>query len=268
MSTREGSSIPLGSRRPAVSVSGLRLSHGLREVTVVVVIYLAYTGVRSLSNGMGDVALAHAEQIIRWQREWGLYWEPDIQAWALDHLAVMHIANAVYFWFHLPLLIVFAVWMFVANRGNYSFLRNVWVFAQTRGLIVFLLYPVAPPRLLPGDYGFVDMMALHSPVNYSSAEASPLVNQYAAFPSLHFAWSFIIAVGLYWTLPWGWARGLAVLFPLASFWSIVATGNHFVADAVGGALVAALAFLLALTLDRAWRWWLSHRLARLSRHPR
>lgn len=241
-------------RRPVASVSELRLAHGLREVMVVVVIYLAYSSVRSLSNGAPDVALAHAREIVRWQREWGLHWETDIQAWALDNRVVTHIANTVYFWFHLPLLIVFAAWMFLANRGNYGFLRNAWVSAQALGLVVFLLYPVAPPRLLPQGYGFVDTMALYSPINYSSAEAGPLVNQYAAFPSLHFAWSFIIAVGLYRTLPWKWARGLVLLFPLASFWSIVATGNHFVLDAIGGGLVAALAFLLAFGLDQAWRW--------------
>src|SRR3990172_9900092 len=129
------------------------------------------------------------------------------------------------------------------------------VTTQLIGVAVYFLSPVAPPRLLPESYGFVDTMARLSPINYTTAEAGPLMNQYAAFPSLHFAWSFIIATGLYQTLPWRRVRPLALLFPLASFWSIVATGNHFVADALGGAAVVAVAFLLAYGFDRARARW-------------
>ena len=222
----------------------------LQQVALVVAVYAIYSAVRALTSDAADVAVAQAQDIVRWQRQWGLYWEPDIQAWTTESLTVTHIANTVYFWFHLPLLIVFAVWMFFADRQRFRFLRNVWVITQLIGVAVYFLYPVAPPRLLPESYGFVDTMAQLSPINYSSAEAGPLMNQYAAFPSLHFAWSVIIAVGLYQTLPWRPAKALPLLFPLASFWSIVGTGNHYVADALGGAAVVTVSFLVAPALDR------------------
>ena len=228
----------------------LRWLDAAQQLAIVVAVYAIYSAVRALSSDAADVAVAQAQDIVRWQRQWGLYWEPDIQAWTTESLTVTHIANTVYFWFHLPLLIVFAVWMFFADRQRFRFLRNVWVITQVIGVAVYFLYPVAPPRLLPESYGFVDTMAQLSPINYSSAEAGPLMNQYAAFPSLHFAWSVIIAVGFYQTLPWRPAKALPLLFPLASFWSIVGTGNHYVADALGGGIVVSAAFLLAHSLDR------------------
>lgn len=240
--------------RPAISVRNARWLHGFREIVVVLAIYAAYSAVRSLSGDASDAAVARAEDLVRLQRQWGLNWELDIQAWTLDRLPLVHIANFIYFWLHLPLLVIFAAWMFVRNPRSYSFLRNVWVITQVTGVIVYYFWPVAPPRLLPDGYGFVDTMALHSPINYTTTESGLFVNKYAAFPSLHFAWSFIIAVGLYQTLRWRWTRLLALLIPLASFWSIVATGNHFVADGLAGGIVVAVGFLAAFGIDRMLRW--------------
>lgn len=242
--------MPTQGPRPAIAVRNLRWLHGFREVLVVAAVYITYSAVRSLSGDAADAAVARAEDLVRWQQQWRLNWEPDIQAWTLDRLPLMHIANFIYFWLHLPLLPIFALWMFLTNPRSYSFLRNVWVITQLIGVTAFYFLPVAPPRLLPDGYGFVDSMALYSPINYTTSEAGLLVNKYAAFPSLHFAWSFIIAVGLYQTLPWRWTRLLALVVPVASFWSIVATGNHFIADALGGAIVVAVGFLVALGIDR------------------
>lgn len=243
-----------GLRRPAIAVRNFTWLRWFRETVVVLSIYVAYSVVRSLTGDASEAAVARAEDLVRWQQQWGLSWELDIQGWTLDRLPLVHIANFIYFWLHLPLLVVFAIWMFARNPRSYSFLRNVWVITQVVGVMVYYFLPVAPPRLLPNGYGFVDTMALHSPINYTTTEAGMLVNKYAAFPSLHFAWSFIIAVGLYQTLPWRWSRLLALLIPLASFWSIVATGNHFTADALAGAIVVALGFLLAFGIHRVRRW--------------
>jgi membrane-associated phospholipid phosphatase len=76
------------------------------------------------------------------------------------------------------------------------------------------------------------------------------MNKYAAFPSLHFAWSFIIAAGLYRTLPSPWARWASLMLPVLSLWSILATANHFILDALGGAIVAAFCFATVAAIDR------------------
>ncbi len=238
-----------------VSTRGLLLLHGAREMAVVLAVYVAYSAVRSLSGDATDAAVARAQDIVRFEVDWGINWEPDIQSWTLGYEPLIHVANFIYFWLHLPLLLIFAPWMFFRSRKDFGFLRNVWVITQLIGLVFFLLYPVAPPRLLPGGYGFVDTLTMQGPFSYTSTEAGILMNKYAAFPSLHFAWAFIIAYGLYKTLPWSWARWLALSFPLVSFWAIVATANHFVADALAGGIVAILSFALAIGLDRLVRRW-------------
>jgi membrane-associated phospholipid phosphatase len=227
-----------------------RWLRGLREVAIVLAIYVAYSAVRSLSGDEVASAVASAEEIVRWQERWGLDWEISIHSWTIDRSPLVHVANFIYFWFHLPLLPVFAVWMFWRDERSFGFLRLVWLISQVIGIAFFYFYPVAPPRLLPPGFGFFDTLAQNGLVDYQQAELGLLMNKYAAFPSLHFAWSFIIAAGLYQTLPWLWARRLALLFPLASFWSIVATGNHYVADALAGGVVVAFAFLMAFGAER------------------
>src|SRR3989304_3857890 len=237
--------IPSQGRGLGLARERLRWLDAAQQLAIVVAVYVIYSAARALSGDSASVAVAQGEALVRWQRQGALYWEPDIQAWTTESLTVTHIANTVYFWFHLPLLAVFAVWMFFADRQRFRFLRNVWMITQVIGVAVYFLSPVAPPRLLPESYGFVDTMAQLSPINYSSAEAGPLMNQYAAFPSLLFPWSVLFAVGFSHPLPWRPAKALPLLFPLASFWSIVGTGNHYVADALGGGRVVSAGFLLA-----------------------
>lgn len=227
-----------------------RWARGMREIGIVLAIYIAYSAVRSLSGDEAAAAVANAEDLIRWQERWGLDWELDIQEWTLDLWPLVHVANFVYFWFHLPFLALFAVWMFWKDERTFGFLRWVWLITQVIGLFFYYFYPVSPPRLMPPAFGFEDTLLNHSPVNYGGAEAGILMNKYAAFPSLHFAWAFIIAAGLFTTLPSPWKRPVAFFFPLASFWSIVATGNHYVVDALSGGVLAAFAFALAAYVRR------------------
>jgi hypothetical protein len=68
-------------------------------------------------------------------------------------------------------------------------------------------------------------------------------NQYAAMPSLHFAWSLWCGLGLFPVLKHRWAKALAVLYPVMTLLAIVITANHFVLDAIGGAAVLGLGWL-------------------------
>jgi hypothetical protein len=64
----------------------------------------------------------------------------------------------------------------------------------------------------------------------------------AAVPSLHAGWALALGVGL---LLYGrnfLVRAAGVLYPSAVLLTIVVTGNHFVFDALTGALVMAVGF--------------------------
>ncbi len=228
---------------------------GLREVAIVLGIYVAYSAVRSLSGDEVAAAVSNAERLVRWERQLGISWELAVQSWATSRPLVVHVANFIYFWLHLPMLAVFGFWMFLRNREQFIFLRAVWVVTQLIGLAFFYFEPVAPPRLLPSFYGFADTLTQQSFINYSTTEAGILMNKFAAFPSLHLAWSIIMAVGFYRTFGWRWAKLLALTYPGISFWSIVATGNHFIVDGIAGGLLAGLSFLVVLSAGRLTASW-------------
>ena len=66
-------------------------------------------------------------------------------------------------------------------------------------LVGFVLFPLAPPRMLPSSEGFVDTLVVYGPRYYGDADGRSLFNgygsfpslfnDYAAMPSMHVAWS-------------------------------------------------------------------------------
>ena len=68
--------------------------------------------------------------------------------------------NAMYIWGHWPLLIVGGFLLFHLGQGEYRRLRTVILLSGGLGLVVFALFPVAPPRLAP--VGLRDTVTLHS----------------------------------------------------------------------------------------------------------
>jgi membrane-associated phospholipid phosphatase len=75
-------------------------------------------------------------------------------------------------------------------------------------------------------------------------------NQYAAMPSLHFAWSLWSALVLVPAVRRPWVKALVALYPVATLFAIVVTGNHYILDAAGGACAVAIAYGLAVLMTR------------------
>jgi hypothetical protein len=69
-----------------------------------------------------------------------------------------------------------------------------------------------------------------------------MVNLYAAMPSLHVAWAVWCAVAVATATHTRW-RHLAWLYPVATTFVVLASANHFVLDAAGGAAITALGLL-------------------------
>jgi membrane-associated phospholipid phosphatase len=69
-------------------------------------------------------------------------------------------------------------------------------------------------------------------------------------PSLHTAYALTVGVTGFLVCTSLLARLLWTIYPALVVYSIVATGNHFVLDAVAGAGVAGLALLGALAIAR------------------
>jgi membrane-associated phospholipid phosphatase len=177
----------------------------------------------------------------------GLFKEFSVQSALLSYQTVVHIFNIIYFYGHFPTIIAFAIYMFIRHPRTYTVIRNAFLMSGAIALIFFILFPVAPPRL--ATFGIVDTLGMTIPLDY---DHSPLVNQYAALPSLHVGWALLISFGLVLTLKPLWAKALACLISPAMLAATVITGNHYIIDGLFGATICSITFLCALWLQKHW----------------
>lgn len=225
---------------------------GIQEAVVVVAAFIVYFAIRAAVVSRASEALLNAYDIIELERALGIYWELEMQAWILDSYVAIRVMNWVYFWGHMPLVVVFAVWLYVTNRHSYRLVRNAFLASGAIAVVVYATYPLAPPRLVPFE-GYVDTMALFDRVSYQAQETQAFVNPYAAMPSLHFGWSMLLGAAVAWVGRSPPTIAFGVLWPVGMFFSIVLTGNHFILDAVAGAIVSFVGLGIAIGLERLWQ---------------
>jgi len=184
-----------------------------------------------------------------------------------------------------------------AGPRLYEARRRTMAMCNLIAFIVFTFWPCMPPRLLSDrtvtgpvgavarSYGFVD--TVHGDGGEVSVwTQNKFCNQYAAMPSLHFGYSLLIGLTVL-TIPLAphqrrsssvslkgtrisiplpsWRRlGCVVvgfLYPFTILVAIIATANHFILDAVAGAIVCGIAwngnsFLLNCLPLEDWALWL------------
>lgn len=226
----------------------------LGQVVLVAGAILLYFGVRGLTERRASTAFTNA----RWLREFETTMKVDIeeflQRWILEHDVIVTLANWVYIWGHWPVILTTFVWLFARHRDEYVLLRNAMFISGAIGLVMFAVYPVAPPRLLPD---FVDTVTERSET-YRVLQPPALVNKYAAMPSLHFGWNLLVGIFIYRVARSRLAEAYAILGPLLMGAAIILTANHFVVDAIVGGAVAMIGLGAVITFDRRQK----------QRHPR
>lgn len=225
-----------------------------REVLYIAVFYVVYSFIRNAGTGAGAVgeAFDNARQIIRLERAVGLYHEEALQGLFLGQRWFIRIWNIFYGSFHFVVTAGALVWCFRQRPERYPLWRNTLAAATALALIGFAFYPLMPPRLLPASYGYVDTLAeIGGLWSFESGTMKAVSNQYAAMPSLHFAWSAWCAIVL-WpaTSRRARARGLLVAYPVATLFAVIVTANHFWLDAVGGAVVLGVGYAVAAAMTR------------------
>ena len=250
-------------RRNAGPGSGL---HWWVEVLLVLSFYVVYSSIRNLfgseSISAAD-ALANAERIIDLERSIGLYRELGLQQAFVDHRWFIQFWNLFYGTFHFTVTVFALVWVY--RRFPHLYARHRSTFLCTTGLALFgfALFPLMPPRLLSdcGEFGgclatlhpYMDTVAEVGGLwSFDSGTMQSVSNQYAAMPSLHFAWAAWCALVIWPIVSNRMARVLVAVYPIATLFAVVVTGNHFWLDAVGGLVVLGVGSLLAGVLVRAW----------------
>lgn len=221
------------------------------EILMAYAFYFAYSRVRGKGTASGLDALRNARKLIDWEHRLGIYHEHSFQQLVLtnDHLVVA--LNSFYGIAHFVVTPAVAVFLFRKRSDVYRSWRNVLGWATALALVGYYLFPLMPPRLVPG-LGFTDTMVTHpSTWRFSPIPIWNIGNPYAAMPSLHIAWSLWVCFALLATTRGVWVRAAARAYPVVTLIAIVGTGNHFVLDAVGGALVFAAAMVIAPAAQEA-----------------
>jgi hypothetical protein len=225
---------------------GTRRRAAARELAIFAAAYLTYFGVRAVTQGRADDAFRHASALVRFERSLGVSWEQDVQAVVVGSHLLTDAANAVYIYGHWPVLLVTGLLLYRYRREHYYLLRNACLLSGAVGLVIFALYPVAPPRLLA--LPLVDTVTLRAP-GYRDVLPPSLVNEYAAMPSFHAGWIVLAGVVVFGASHNRAVRAFAVAIPVLMVFAVIATANHFVLDVIAGSAIA----LAALPVVRRWR---------------
>ena len=151
-------------------------------------------------------------------------------------------SNYFYALAHFVVTIGVLVWLYRRHPLQYRPLRTALYVANVIALTGYWLYSLAPPRFLPYE-GYVDTVSVFGTWgSYASGDLSHASNQFAAMPSMHIGWALWSGLALFWLARHRWVRWAGIAYPLVVLIVIMATANHFILDAVGGAAALALGF--------------------------
>jgi len=226
-------------RRPAARFA-------FRELMIWASIYPVYLAIRGLTVGDPDQALVHATRLIDLERAVDLFPETALQQFVGSAVGFFSVYYMVGF---APVLVTVLGWLAIRHRAHYRELRTLLFVSLGIAVFFFVLYPTAPPRLVPG-IGIADTvgMAGHDTGSFAGIR----INPYAAMPSMHVGWSVLVAIVGFRATSSRLLRVLFVAHPLLMAVSVTATGNHYFIDSIAGA-AAALAALAAVALYRRSR---------------
>ncbi|MFI6204852.1 phosphatase PAP2 family protein [Streptomyces sp. NPDC051041] len=226
----------------------------LLELLLIRVTYAAYSKIRLAAGGGSDSAgraraEEHGQQILDLERVLHLDIEHAVNHAVVEIGWLRNFFDFYYTSFHFVVPLTVLGVLYWRRPVDYRWARSSLGFATLLALVGFWLYPLAPPRLMPG-LGIID--TVHGPQDFTQPDygtLTALTNQYAAMPSLHFGWSLWCGLAVAVIAPKWWMKAAGLLHPLFTVSAIVATGNHWVLDAVGGALVVGAGFGLTYLLQ-------------------
>jgi membrane-associated phospholipid phosphatase len=217
------------------------------QLVLIVAAWLVYFGIRAVTQGTTAVAERHAHDMVHLEERLGVHWEDAVQRVALRHDLLVDAANWMYIWGHWPVIAVTAVWLWKRVPQQYVTLRNAMFLSGGIGMLLFLLLPVAPPRL--ADIGLVDSVTVRSHA-YRALQPPSLTNEYAAFPSLHFGWDLLVGITIARAASHRLLRVVGALLPIAMALAVIATANHYILDVLGGGVIALSSLLVVELVSR------------------
>ncbi len=179
---------------------------------------------------------------------------PGVTHWYDVAAAVVYLMH-----FFLPLIFGFALWW--RSKDHFRRFAAALLLLSYGAFVFFLLLPTAPPWLAQ-EWGYLDQLQRPSqgafraflPERYHNFDtfklwtgASP--NPVAAFPSLHAAFPFLVM--LFALRFWGRKGWLLLPYNAAVWFAIVYLSQHWLIDAIAGAVWALACFG---AVEWLWAW--------------
>ncbi len=201
-----------------------------------------FDAINNLAPVRQALALSNGRRVLDLERSLSLDPERALDTW-LAHRHTLSVI--VVLWYEnvhiiVTLSVLAALW--ALRPDLLGVMRATLVLVNVVALAVFWSFPTAPPRMLSS--GYVDLVSSvqHLPVWQIGATALHS-NQLCSMPSLHIAWATWSAIGVWQMTGRRWLRALAAIYPLLTTFAVMATGNHYLADALAGAGLTALAYV-------------------------
>lgn len=220
----------------------------LPEILLLVVVYGMYSLIRNFAPDQVEKAQHNARVILDAERLIGLDVEKGINLAGASLPWLIVPANYYYATLHFIVTGAVLVWLYRCHPTHYAPARGILLAMTLLALLGYWFYPLAPPRLMTGG-GYIDTVREYTIWGVEPSDDLPSVsNQYAAMPSMHFGWALWAGVALAWLAHRRWMKVLGILYPIVTLYVVVVTANHFVLDAVAGAVL----FVVAPLFAHAW----------------
>ncbi|MDA0171736.1 phosphatase PAP2 family protein [Solirubrobacter taibaiensis] len=219
--------------------------------------YWVYRLVRGQVYDQSAAAFAHARDIVDLQQALHVFVEPDIQQWAMRAGWVEDIGSWMYLNTHFVVTTFTLAFIYLFRHEHYYWVRNMFMVAMGLALLGYVVFPTAPPRLMP-EFGFTDSVMDFTGVS-STSDVNALYNPYAAVPSMHVGFALMLAISVIRMTRHRWVKVVWAIYPLVVSAVVVVTANHWIFDAVTGAVVAVVAAVAAQTVfarvrPGQWAW--------------
>lgn len=188
-------------------------------------------------------------------------WLQD-QLYDPKHLHWWDVFASVVYMSHFVATLTCAVVLYLRSRDIWARYMRRWLFVTGAGLATYFLYPAAPPWWA-SRFGYItDHVERMSGRGWSAiglSDASDMLdagiarsNPTAAMPSLHSGWAMLLIAFF---LPMVAKKWWPLLFayPLSMTFTLVYTGDHYIADVLLAWVYVALAFIVVGAAERSWR---------------
>ena len=201
---------------------------------------------RSLRPADTATAYRHGKAVLDLERALHLDVERGLQSALLQYKGFVQVVGGFYGSGHFIVTFGVLLWLYKRRPASYRFWRSVLGLATMVAVVIFALYPVMPPRLLPPGLRTVDTLDVIGGLwSYNHGVLEHITDPFAAMPSLHLAWSSWVAASLSSALPARRLRTRVLVwaYPALTYFTVILTGTHYLLDGVAGMALLGLSYL-------------------------